>query len=1528
MVGAVNADQMHKNALNVDLSQPASDTALNSENASNDHPLESVPTVGLVDSLPHRHHDFTAANNQDIALDLSNATDTKETASAALEDSLATTPSIPADDDANHPPDASTQTPDFASTATFQSDLDQKTSSALIGNDLAPTDVSVESISTKSSEDLETTNVVVSPDMQKNSPSKAPTGHEERNETLVTGERPNKTTPIAAPEQIPTLTSSLMDLSASGRSLSTGSNSSSILLNNNTTSFPSTSSSKDLIVIRAPEEMSSFVSTLKMLQNNKIASVLFDRTDVLNARDAVFIEKPNISSSKSTPNPFSLIESHLTTISLLTPLHLLQPTCPQASNANIHRIQTSTAHLSTLLNAFPNPTFFKSLPTSTETTQLYQTSVSNLKECLQSFLQAASDLEDSNNFKDLENVQRVWSGVKEGVESLVEALRGVVEVCERMVVEAGVSEGRVSFEESASSVVDADSSATASVLQIGPTAATLRKKSIASRLKERFSLTASPSLPPPTSSTPQTALSLSSTYPRRSFSSNSSRSSSEDSIPEPSKLTPPTMQKSQSQGPAYKPQNKLLLQTTTTDPLFNVNHGSGSPGLRSRNSTGDLNVLRASHHQRALGKGAEEGGRRSLETPSSSSSLFEKESGKKASRPDRWSKMLADVVQFQQRTSSPSPPRSGKKPKSRSPIRNLPTWSTPPASTPSSPPPNKLRQALTNPPSSTHLQPPLTSPLLLSRSPRSASQTSTLSASSSISTLSLSSQSSFSIEVFESLRRLSVLEEPMPNLASEGGQQFESLGILKCGKSGGRLGTFDSQGRRIGTLDQGRFSSDVTDSDEADEEGGCIIVKGNLLHLTEGGNSVLVMEMMSSRLQIRFGTLEKLLLRLADESIQDMDYVDTLVQMHSFFTNPLDLLENLILRYRISPPPNPTPADLEYFAKWKRPIQLKVLTVIGRWVKLGFEVLMYHPTLRRRVDEFLEEVWEDGFKGEAERIRRTAVVQACAISLRDRGSPLELELVYLNADEEDVDEDTVESSLSSRPQEMVQGGVEMRRSNSSNRGQKPPTTPAIPNTRAQQPPTITTTATKRFTYNFPPLISAPSNAGFGDSTPLLWVDTRDLARYLTVADWSAFVSISVLDYLTKLTGSGLEHLNASSEKEPKVIRGRVDLFAQRSNTLRNWVALEICCTRNLKARRRLIEKFIAVAKYCKDHSNFHTSLFIVSGLLSPAVQRLKKTWEGVGGRETSVLKALERLLDPSGNMKAYRKVFAGAKPPVVPFFPVVMKDLTFWNDGNPGVKAQEGENEVVNTGGSVYADRKSLLVSPQHHPSNTMTRTVSGLSSTSSLGPVDPRALSISIPPAAESTSSGGLTVLTQAALVKSPTATFVMKSPVTGLGLSQVGSIGDSSSSSSSNNLTINTNPPMEASSSSSANGSIPSRNSVLPSSPARNNLALEKQDTVLINFDKYRNMMRLVGRYINGATESRYEFTHQILPVLRGVSSRLRTGEEYVTMGDLLSGDIPPIEAIASLVEGRLRSIAGDESVMTMAWEMAGKVEEGLQE
>jgi hypothetical protein len=50
------------------------------------------------------------------------------------------------------------------------------------------------------------------------------------------------------------------------------------------------------------------------------------------------------------------------------------------------------------------------------------------------------------------------------------------------------------------------------------------------------------------------------------------------------------------------------------------------------------------------------------------------------------------------------------------------------------------------------------------------------------------------------------------------------------------------------------------------------------------------------------------------------------------------------------------------------------------------------------------------------------------------------------------------------------------------------------------------------------------------------------------------------------------------------------------------------------------------------------------------VQRLVKTWESLSHQDIITSQSVEELIDPSRNMRKYRKSLANAKPPVVPFF--------------------------------------------------------------------------------------------------------------------------------------------------------------------------------------------------------------------------------------------------------------------------------------
>jgi len=59
--------------------------------------------------------------------------------------------------------------------------------------------------------------------------------------------------------------------------------------------------------------------------------------------------------------------------------------------------------------------------------------------------------------------------------------------------------------------------------------------------------------------------------------------------------------------------------------------------------------------------------------------------------------------------------------------------------------------------------------------------------------------------------------------------------------------------------------------------------------------------------------------------------------------------------------------------------------------------------------------------------------------------------------------------------------------------------------------------------------------------------------------------------------------------------------------------------------------------------------------------RLRSTWEKLPGKYQRLFSEMQQLMDPSRNMSRYRNLVGGddVQPPIIPFYPVVKKDLTF-----------------------------------------------------------------------------------------------------------------------------------------------------------------------------------------------------------------------------------------------------------------------------
>ncbi|KAI8065324.1 ras guanine nucleotide exchange factor domain-containing protein [Gilbertella persicaria] len=385
-----------------------------------------------------------------------------------------------------------------------------------------------------------------------------------------------------------------------------------------------------------------------------------------------------------------------------------------------------------------------------------------------------------------------------------------------------------------------------------------------------------------------------------------------------------------------------------------------------------------------------------------------------------------------------------------------------------------------------------------------------------------------------------------------------------------------------------------------------------LLKMTEDGDVVLLYEIIQGKLQVVAGTPEKLFEKLADESVQDMNYVDTYLSNHRSFITSIDLLDQLISRFYLTP----LPGEYEYFSKWQTSIQTKVLNVIHQWITIQYQDFKCNTELERKLHSFL-----------------------CSSSLKKYSHQVEKIEEHMNqgrnTDAGFLPFDSIDNKETVLPMGTPQP-TSRRPSNS--------------------------------LFNFSTLSSLPiqlMDSSFIHQdvqnyfiTPLssfVSLESKDIARYLTLADFYLFKSILVNGFMS-------DHL----PKHPTEI-DHVQLMTKRANMLGHWVVHEICSLTYLKPKRTLLRKFIEIAKLCFELNNFHTCMVITMGLAS--APKLKETWESLSSRDTNTFASLQKLLDVTMNMRYYRQKTQQAKSPAIPFLPVVLKDYTFLNENSTFLNA-------------------------------------------------------------------------------------------------------------------------------------------------------------------------------------------------------------------------------------------------------------------
>ncbi|KDR82605.1 hypothetical protein GALMADRAFT_238008 [Galerina marginata CBS 339.88] len=203
----------------------------------------------------------------------------------------------------------------------------------------------------------------------------------------------------------------------------------------------------------------------------------------------------------------------------------------------------------------------------------------------------------------------------------------------------------------------------------------------------------------------------------------------------------------------------------------------------------------------------------------------------------------------------------------------------------------------------------------------------------------------------------------------------------------------------------------------------------------------------------------------------------------------------------------------------------------------------------------------------------------------------------------------------------------------------------------------------------PPIIPKSSK-----KLKLLDIDPLELARQLTIMESQLYQKIKPMECLQRSREQKTENVD------------NITTVIQTSNRIADWVAESVLSKEDSRRRAQVVKHLIAVADRCRTLNNFSTMIAITSGLNTPPIRRLKRTWEQVNQRFMAQFGACEMTIDSNKNFTKYRSLMASVTPPCVPFIGVFLSTLQFIQDGNPdnlpgglvNFRKRQKASEVIN----------------------------------------------------------------------------------------------------------------------------------------------------------------------------------------------------------------------------------------------------------
>ncbi|KAI9101238.1 hypothetical protein DFS34DRAFT_462756 [Phlyctochytrium arcticum] len=422
------------------------------------------------------------------------------------------------------------------------------------------------------------------------------------------------------------------------------------------------------------------------------------------------------------------------------------------------------------------------------------------------------------------------------------------------------------------------------------------------------------------------------------------------------------------------------------------------------------------------------------------------------------------------------------------------------------------------------------------------------------------------------------------------------------------------------------WQSQVTTTEVAPAVEAELAVNEELDFMPEDNEGLLLEEVEGSIPLIKGGKLTKLVEWMTSHLHIDKEYNAAFILTHHSLTTSLELLDLLIRRYTLTPPPALTRQQYDIYLRRKIfPVKHRVCAILKQWMESHFEGdFAQCDLLVFKLRDFVESVVTLDSEVLAKELlqRLDEKLQAAESANHPAPSPQTFMPV---------------SPFKTNPSSPFAAGL--------------PPPPKLPRSLNIISPEI---------YN----VLTSSLTGFLEFDPL------EMARQLAILEFEHFRKVKAHECLDQIWGE-------RRKKELRAAGGRLTGEASKTglaemirhtNVVTIWIANSIIRHETLKDRRDALKYFAQMALHCYELCNFNGITAINAAMSMAPLNRLKKTWDAFKEKYPKIHEAYEEAaaaISPKGQYANYRKALKDRQPPAVPFLGVSLTDLTFAELGNP-----------------------------------------------------------------------------------------------------------------------------------------------------------------------------------------------------------------------------------------------------------------------